>query len=108
VKGKERQRSLIPGSDQPRRLACASRAAKRWHVPEGAPYGAQILNELVGDEERLAGQAFDQLAQPVDLPAVDEHRIVGAFVVEEAVGELRQLAGCDKRRGGFDRAPPRP
>ena len=32
-------------------------------------------------------------------------RIVGAVVIEEAVRQLRQLAGCDQRRGGLDRAP---
>ena len=64
----------------------------------------KILDELVGDQQRLAVEALDQLAQPVDLQAVDGHRIVGAVVVEEAVRQLRQLAGRDQRRGGLDRA----
>ena len=80
-------------------------AAERRHLPEGAPDVAQILDELVGDQQRLAVEALDQLAQPVDLEAVDEHRIVGALVIEEAVRHLRQLAGRDQRRGRLDRAP---
>jgi hypothetical protein len=49
------------------------------------------------DEKRLALQGLDQLAQPVDLNAVDKHRIIGAFVVEKAISNLCQLAGCDQR-----------
>jgi hypothetical protein len=97
VKGEQRQRACIPGGDQPRSFARRRQAAECRHLAESAPYSAQILNELVGDKQRLAVQALDQVSQPVDLQAVDEHRIVGAFIVKEAVRELRQLAGCDQR-----------
>ena len=85
MKGEQRQRPRIPGRDQLRSLARRRWAAERRHRSEGTPDGAQILDELVGDEERLPVEALDQLAQPVDLQAVDEHRIVGARVIEEAV-----------------------
>ena len=50
-------------------------------------------------------RALDQLAQPIDFHRVHGDWIVVACVVEEAVGELRALAGRDQRRGGLDRAP---
>ena len=80
-------------------------AAERRHRAQRAPDGSQILDKLVGDEERLAVEAFDQLAQPVDLVAVNRNRIVGASVIKKAVGKLRQFASRDQRRGGLDRAP---
>src|SRR6516165_3082058 len=95
VKGEQRQRPCIPGRDMPRRLGGARRPAERWHLPEDAPDGPQILDELVGDEQRLAVEALDQLLQPLDLQVVDEDRIVVALAIEEAVGDLRQLAGRD-------------
>src|SRR5262249_38668843 len=104
MKGEQRQLSLIPGRDEGRRLARRRQPAERRYLAEGTPDSAQILDELVGNEERLAVEALDQLTQPVDFQAMDEHRIVSAFVIEEAVRKLRQLAGCDQRRGGFDRA----
>ena len=70
MKGEQRQLPRVPGLDQPRRLARRRQAAERRHLPEGAPDGAQILDELVGDQQRLAVEALDQLAQPVDLDRV--------------------------------------
>ena len=73
MKGEQRQRrprSTPRPAASPR--ARRRRPAERRHRPEGAPDGAQILDELVGDQQRLAVEALDQLAQPVDLQAVDE------------------------------------
>src|SRR5262245_55046555 len=103
MQGEQWQRPRVPLCNQARGLARWRQAAKCRYLPEGAPDGVQVLNELVGDEQRLAVQAFDQLAQPVDLQAVDHNRrafcwIVSGLVVEEAVGQLRQLAGRDQLR----------
>src|SRR5215472_423991 len=81
VKGEQRQRSLIPGRDMLRRLCRAGRAAEHWHLSQRASDGSQILDELVGDEEWFAVEAFDQLAQPFDLQVVYKDRIVIARVV---------------------------
>src|SRR5262245_32375351 len=96
MQGEHWQRPRIPCLDQLPRLSGRRRAAQGRYFSEGAPDGAQVFDELVGDEQRLAVQALDQLAQPVDFLAVDEHRIVGARVVEKAVSELRQLPRRDQ------------
>src|SRR5262249_31071492 len=93
MKGEQRQLPRIPGSDEPRSLARAHLPAKRRHRSEGALDGAQNLDKLVSDQERLAVEALDQLAQPVDLEAVDVDRILVALTVDEAVRDLRALAG---------------
>jgi len=71
----------VPGVDQARRLARRRQAAERRHLPEGPPDRAQILNELVGDQQWLAVQALDQLAQPVNFDSVHLDRVVAVFVM---------------------------
>ena len=79
MKGEQRQLC-------PRFHASTSRAASSADVPppsagylaESPPDGTQILDELVGDQQRLAVEALDQLAQPVDFQGVDADRILGA------------------------------
>ena len=48
------------------------------------------------DEQRLAIEALDQLAQPIDLQIMDVNRIVDAGVIEETIRQLCQLAGGDQ------------
>ena len=67
MKGEQRQLPSFQSATSCAACARRRRPAERRHLPEGAPDGAQVLDELVGDEQRLAVEAFDQLAQPVDL-----------------------------------------
>src|SRR5262245_11496030 len=104
MKGEQRQFSLVPGRDVPRRLSRRRLAAERRDVTKGAPDGAQVLDELVVDEQGLTVEALDQLTQPVDFHLVYGDWVVVALAVEEAVCDLRALAGRDQRRNGLDAA----